>query len=51
MHVGSEDWQSGLAGVVSFGAAIGMPVSIVDKQGHMLSVDYVGGLLNEFLGV
>ena len=51
IHVGSEDWQSGPAGVVSFGDATGMPVSVVDKQGHMLSVDYVGGLLDEFLGV
>ena len=51
IHVGSEDWQSGPAGVVSFGDATGMPVSVVDKQGHMLSVDYVGGLLDKFLGV
>jgi hypothetical protein len=51
IHVGSEDWQSGPTGVVSFGAATGMPVSVVDKQGHMLSVDYVGDLLDEFLGV
>jgi hypothetical protein len=27
-----------------------MPVSLVDGQGHMLSVDYVGGLLDEHLG-
>ena len=49
IHVGSEDWQSGPEGVVSFGAITGMPVSVVDKQGHMLSVDYVGNLLDEHL--
>jgi hypothetical protein len=26
-----------------------MPVSVVDGQGHMLSVDYVGGLLDDHL--
>lgn len=49
IHVGSEDWQSGPEGVVSFGSNTGMPVSVVDKQGHMLSVDYVGNLLDEHL--
>ena len=48
-YVGSEDWQSGPEGVVIFGSNTGMPVSVVDKQGHMLSVDYVGNLLDEFL--
>ena len=48
-HVGSEDWQSGPEGVVGFGSNTGMPVSVVDKQGHMLSVDYVGNLLDEHL--
>lgn len=51
IHVGSEDWQSGPEGVVSFGTATGIPVSVVDNQGHMLSVAYVGGLLDGFLGV
>ena len=51
IHVGSEDWQSGTEGLVSFGAITGMPVAIVDNQGHMLSVDHVGGLLDGFLGV
>ena len=51
IHVGSEDWQSGPAAVLGFGAAIGMPVSVVDNQGHMLSVDYVSGLLDGVLGV
>ncbi|MDB4188013.1 hypothetical protein N9744_01280 [bacterium] len=51
IHVGSEDWQSGPDNVVSFGAATEIPVSVVDKQGHMISVDYVSGLLDGFLGV
>ena len=49
IHVGSEDWQSGPEGVLNFGKAVGIPVSLVDGQGHMLSVDYVGGLLDVFL--
>ena len=49
VHVGSKDWQSGSDGVVSFGAITGMPVSVVDRQGHMLSVDHVGRLLDEHL--
>ena len=49
VHVGSEDWQSGLDGVLSFGRSVGLPVRVVDDQGHMLSVEYVGGLLDEQL--
>jgi hypothetical protein len=49
IHVGSVDWQSDPEGVMSFGEAVGLPVSVVDGQGHMLSVDYVGGLLDELL--
>jgi hypothetical protein len=49
IHVGSADWQSGPEGVVSFGSNIRMPVSVVDKLGHMLSVGYVGNLLDEHL--
>jgi hypothetical protein len=26
-----------------------MPVNVVEGQGHMLSVEYVGGLLDEIL--
>ena len=49
IHVGSEDWQSGPEGVLNLGKAVGLPVSVVDGQGHMLSVDYVGGLLDVHL--
>ena len=47
--MGSKDWQSGSDGVVSFGAITGMPVNVVDRQGHMLSVDHMGRLLDEHL--
>ena len=49
VHLGSEDWQSGPEGVLNFGKAVGLPVSVVEGQGHMLSVDYVGGLLDDHL--
>jgi hypothetical protein len=49
IRVGSEDWQSGPEGVLNFGKAVGLPVSVVDGQGHMLSVEYIGGLLDEQL--
>ena len=49
IHVGSEDWQSGPEGVVSFGDTTGMQVNLVENQGHMLSIDYVGRLLNSHL--
>jgi len=49
VHVGSEDWQSGPEGLLSFGKTIGLPVNIIDGQGHMLNVDYVGKLLDEHL--
>ncbi|MDC1223799.1 hypothetical protein N8Z91_02820 [Ascidiaceihabitans sp.] len=50
IYVGSEDWQSGPEDAVSFGSITGIPVAVVDKQGHMLNVNYVGGLLDELLG-
>ena len=51
IHVGSQDWQSGPEGVVSFGDTVGIPVNVVSEQGHMLSVDYVGKLLVEHLAI
>lgn len=45
----AEDWQSGPEGVVSFGTVVGLPVSVVDGQGHMLSIDYVSELLDHHL--
>ena len=49
IHVSSEDWQSGPEGVVAFGSAVGIPVTVVDGEGHMMSVDYVGGVLDTHL--
>ena len=49
IQVGSEDWQSGSADVVTFGKGIGVPVTVVAGEGHMMSLDYVGGLLDKQL--
>ena len=35
--------------MANLGNAAGMPVNVVEGQGHMLSVEYVGGLLDEIL--
>ena len=49
IHVGSEDWQSNLNGVRSFGEHASIPVTVVEGKGHMLGVDYVGSLLDRWL--
>ena len=49
IHVGSEDWQSGPAGVVEFANAVGLPVNVADGLGHMLGTDYVGNILDRTL--
>ena len=49
IHVGSEDWQSGPEGVVVFGSAVGIPVTVLDGEGHMMRLDYVGGVLDKHL--
>jgi hypothetical protein len=36
--------------VTRFGDAIGVPVTVVRGRGHSLGVDYVGGLLDAWLG-
>ena len=50
IHVGSEDWQSNPEAVRAFGKAVSIPVTIVEEKGHMLGVDYVGPLLDRWLG-
>ena len=50
IHVGSEDWQSNPEAVHAFGKAISIPVSIVEGKSHMLGVDYVGPVLDRWLG-
>jgi len=49
IHVGSEDWQSNPKAVTSFGAKVGIPVTIAKGLGHQLGVDYVGPLLDKWL--
>jgi hypothetical protein len=50
IHVGSEDWQSNPDAVCSFGEHASIPVTVVGGKGHMLGVDYVGPLLDRWLG-
>lgn len=50
IHVGSEDWQSNPDAVTSFGTKVGIPVTIGFGRGHQLGVDYVGPLLDVWLG-
>lgn len=49
VHVGSEDWQSNPANVTTFGAMLGIDVSVVPNAGHMLPKEYVGNLLDRWL--
>lgn len=51
IHVGSEDWQSHPDSVQAFGDATGMPVTVVSGGGHMLGKEYVGGVLDKWLGL
>lgn len=50
IHVGSEDWQSNPDAVRSFGEHASISVTVVEGKGHMLGVDYVGSLLDLWLG-
>ena len=50
IHVGEEDWQSNPVAVKRFGSAAGIPVTIVAKKGHMLGRDYVGRLIDAWVG-
>ena len=49
IHVGSEDWQSNPEAVCAFGGRASIPVTVVEGKGHMLGVDYVGPLLDQWL--
>jgi hypothetical protein len=50
IHVGEEDWQSIPANVLAFGQLTGIPVTVVPKGGHNLGKEYVGPLLDRWLG-
>jgi hypothetical protein len=50
MHVGSEDWQSDPVAVTRLASLLGLPVTVVPRDGHMLGKDYVGRLLDGWLG-
>jgi hypothetical protein len=49
IHVGSEDWQSVPTNAQALGNAVGIPVHIAPRRGHMLGEDYVGPLLDRWL--
>lgn len=49
IHVGSEDWQSNPENVAAFALPLGIKLKVVPGQGHMLGVEYVGNLLDEWL--
>lgn len=51
VHVGSDDWQSPPHCAVRFGALLDIPVTIVPEVGHMLGKEYVGPVLDRFLGI
>ena len=50
IHTGSEDWQSPPATALAFGEFTGAAVHIAPGRGHMLGKDYVGPLLEGWLG-
>lgn len=50
IHVGEEDWQSIPANVQAFGGLTGIPVTVVPQGGHDLGKEYVGPLLDRWLG-
>lgn len=50
IYVGELDWQSVPANVTEFGTLTRIPVTEVPGAGHMLPKDYVGGLLDRWLG-
>jgi hypothetical protein len=50
IHVGSDDWQSRSDAVQEFGRLTGVPVHVVQGRGHDLGKDYVGPLLDTWLG-
>lgn len=50
MHVGSEDWQSDPVAVTRLGGLLGVSGIVVPGGEHMLGKEYVGGVLDGWLG-
>jgi len=50
IHVGELDWQSNPENVTELGKLMGWDVAIVPGGGHMLEKEYVGTVLDRFLG-
>jgi hypothetical protein len=50
IHVGELDWQSNPESVSALAKLTGWYVNIVKGAGHMLPKDYVGAVLEEWLG-
>ena len=51
IHVGTEDWQSVPTNVQKFAELVGLEVKLVQGAGHMLGKDYVGSVLDQWLGL
>ena len=47
IHVGTADWQS-CPNATAFGEMVGVKVNLVQGAGHMLPLEYVGELLNQW---
>jgi hypothetical protein len=50
IHTGSEDWQSPPEVAEEFGSQVGCQVHIATGRGHILGKDYVGPVLDQWLG-
>jgi hypothetical protein len=50
IHVGSEDWQSNPVNVLEFSNRLGLSVTVVPGLGHQLGKEYVGSVLDRWLG-
>jgi alpha-beta hydrolase superfamily lysophospholipase len=49
IHVGEHDWQSIPANVQKFAELVGLQVTVVPGDGHMLNKPYVSALLDRWL--
>jgi alpha-beta hydrolase superfamily lysophospholipase len=49
IHVGENDWQSNPTNVVKLASLLGIEVTVVPKNGHMLDKTYVAAILDRWL--